>query len=153
MVKVTHIHVTLVNVLVVVSCVWLVNGQADWTPDINPTKWNKYGMEKINKMLDRRLNGKVAKNIIFFMGGWFHAFYIHVSSKCIQMLINSNEHIYTTTTDGMGPTTVTAGRILKGQLMNRNGEEELTFMEKLDHLALSKVSFCSRFFWLKNFFI
>lgn len=34
-----------------------------------------------------------------------------------------------------------AGRILKGQLNGNNGEEHVTFIESLDHLALSKVSF------------
>lgn len=34
---------------------------------------------------------------------------------------------------------VTAGRILKGQLKGNNGEEEITFMESLDHVGLSKV--------------
>jgi hypothetical protein len=32
-----------------------------------------------------------------------------------------------------------AGRILKGQLNGGNGEEFVTNMESLDHLALSKV--------------
>jgi alkaline phosphatase len=40
---------------------------------------------------------------------------------------------------GMGISTVTAGRILKGQKAHRNGEEEVTLMEKLDYLALAKV--------------
>ncbi len=39
----------------------------------------------------------------------------------------------------MGVTTVTAGRILLGQINKRNGEEEVTIMESLDHVALSKV--------------
>ncbi len=40
----------------------------------------------------------------------------------------------------MGPTTVTAGRIVKGQLKGNNGEEEVTNMENLKGgLALSKV--------------
>ncbi len=34
---------------------------------------------------------------------------------------------------------VTAGRIRKGQLKGNNGEEEVTYMESLPHLALSKV--------------
>lgn len=34
---------------------------------------------------------------------------------------------------------VTAGRILKGQLENRNGEEEITVMESLEHNGFSKV--------------
>ncbi len=41
----------------------------------------------------------------------------------------------------MGISTVTAGRILEGQLLGNNGEEQVTFMENLDHSALSKVGF------------
>lgn len=40
----------------------------------------------------------------------------------------------------MGISTVTAGRIRKGQLKGQNGEDEVTFMESLPHLALSKVT-------------
>lgn len=40
----------------------------------------------------------------------------------------------------MGISTVTAGRIRKGQLKGHNGEDEVTFMESLPHLALSKVT-------------
>ena len=112
--------------------------QVDWSEDIGNQKWEKYGQERLARLLDRKLNGKVAKNIILFIGGWFHAFYIHVSFKCMQMLVNSNEHT-TKTTDGMGPTTVTAGRIAKGQFADRNGEEEVTNMENLNHVAMSKV--------------
>jgi alkaline phosphatase len=43
--------------------------------------------------------------------------------------------------DGMGISTVTAGRILKVQLQGNNGEEEVTIMESLDHVGLSKVNF------------
>lgn len=39
----------------------------------------------------------------------------------------------------MGVSTVTAGRIRKGQLKGNNGEDEITFMENLPHLALAKV--------------
>ena len=41
--------------------------------------------------------------------------------------------------DGMGISTVTAGRIRKGQQMGKTGEETVTVMESLPHLALSKV--------------
>jgi hypothetical protein len=40
----------------------------------------------------------------------------------------------------MGMPTVTAGRILKGQKLNNNGEEHITFMESLNHIGLSKVN-------------
>ena len=40
----------------------------------------------------------------------------------------------------MGISTITAGRIYKGQSKGNTGEEELTYMEQLDDLALSKVN-------------
>ena len=39
----------------------------------------------------------------------------------------------------MGPSTVTSGRIMVGQLQQKSGEETVTNIDKLDHLALSKV--------------
>jgi alkaline phosphatase len=39
----------------------------------------------------------------------------------------------------MGISTVAAGRIRKGQMKGQNGEEVVTNMESLPHLALSKV--------------
>ena len=39
----------------------------------------------------------------------------------------------------MGISTITAGRILKGQMNGKNGEEEITNLESLDHSALVKV--------------
>ncbi|RNA41849.1 alkaline tissue-nonspecific isozyme [Brachionus plicatilis] len=86
----------------------LVNCSKDWSSDVQPQKWNKIAKEKIDQILNRKLNGNIAKNVILFLG------------------------------DGMGITTVTAGRIRKGQLKNNNGEEEITFMESLPHVALSK---------------
>lgn len=41
---------------------------------------------------------------------------------------------------GMGVSTVTAARILKGQLQNRKGEESLLEMDKFPYVALAKVS-------------
>lgn len=41
----------------------------------------------------------------------------------------------------MGVSTVTAGRIRKGQKKGNNGEEEITHMESLPYLALAKVSY------------
>lgn len=39
----------------------------------------------------------------------------------------------------MGPSTVTTGRILAGQLQQKSGEETVTNIDNMDHLALSKV--------------
>lgn len=41
---------------------------------------------------------------------------------------------------GMGVPTVTAARILKGQLAGKSGEETSLVMDTFPHLALSKVS-------------
>ena len=41
--------------------------------------------------------------------------------------------------DGMGITTTTAGRIFKGQLNGKTGEETITNMQSLDDVALSIV--------------
>ena len=81
----------------------------DWTDDQYPEKWMKYAQDRLNYELKKTINGKIAKNIIFFLG------------------------------DGMGISTVTAGRIFKGQKQNNNGEETVTNMESLNHIGLSKV--------------
>ena len=86
----------------------LINGQIDWSEDISRLKWFDSAKRNIDKMLNRKLNGNVAKNVILFLG------------------------------DGMGVSTVTAGRIRKGQQKKRNGEEEITNMESLENVALSK---------------
>ena len=41
--------------------------------------------------------------------------------------------------DGMGIPSITAGRILKGQLQGRSGEETKLAMDKFHHVGLSKV--------------
>lgn len=63
----------------------LSNAQHDWSNDQNPEKWNKLAKDTIDEILSRKLNKNIAKNLIMFIG------------------------------DGMGISTVTAGRIRKGQ--------------------------------------
>lgn len=41
----------------------------------------------------------------------------------------------------MGVPTITAGRILKGQLEGKTGEESVLAMDKFLHLGLSKAKF------------
>ena len=48
--------------------------------------------------------------------------------------------VYFRTGDGMSTTTVTAARILKGQLKGENGEETKLTMDKFPRVALSRVS-------------
>lgn len=84
----------------------------EWpTIDRSPEKWINNAKNNINLMLSRQQNGNIAKNIILFLG------------------------------DGMGISTVTAGRIRKGQKKGKSGEEEITNMESLNHVALAKVDF------------
>lgn len=84
-------------------------GFSDWSEDIYPDKWFSNAKDHLEKILTRKPNTNLAKNTILFLG------------------------------DGMGISTITAGRILKGQLKGFNGEEEITNMEALDNVALSKV--------------
>ena len=81
----------------------------DWQDDIRADKWKVQAKNNIDQVLRKRRNTNIAKNVILFLG------------------------------DGMGITTVTSGRILKGQLQNKPGEEEITVMESLDDNAFSKV--------------
>lgn len=78
-----------------------------------PDRWYEEGAEIVNKNAEianhaARNAHKRAKNIILFVG------------------------------DGMGVSTVTAARILEGQMKGMTGEENALFFEKFANLALSK---------------
>lgn len=90
----------------VFGCVYC---SVDWSGDKCREKWHLDAKNTLNKMLNKKLNGNIAKNVILFLG------------------------------DGMGMSTITSGRIRKGQINNRNGEEEVTNIEKMDHVGLAKV--------------
>ena len=64
------------------------------------------------KNLDDDRNYNIAKNLILFIG------------------------------DGMGLTTVTSARILRGQKKGQSGEENELAFDKFEYIALSKVSIC-----------
>ncbi|XP_068441942.1 alkaline phosphatase, tissue-nonspecific isozyme [Clinocottus analis] len=74
----------------------------------NPEFWRSQARRTLQSALDRKLNTNVAKNILFFLG------------------------------DGMGITTYTAARILKGQLQNQTGEETVMTMDTFPHVGLAK---------------
>lgn len=57
----------------------------DFVNDQNPQKWNDQAKETIESLLKTKLNQNIAKNLIIFLG------------------------------DGMGQSTITSGRIRKGQ--------------------------------------
>ena len=101
--------------LLLVSLLALVNAAADWSADEDPARWNKYSRERLDMMLKMTPNLNVAKNVVFFLG------------------------------DGMGITTVTAGRIRKGQQKGKNGEEEVTSMEDAEFVGFSKVNLSESF--------
>lgn len=73
-----------------------------------PEAWYLAGQQAVADAQHIKKINKRAKNVILFVG------------------------------DGMGVSTVTAARILEGQLRGENGEENLLSFEKLPHLALSK---------------
>jgi alkaline phosphatase len=73
-----------------------------------PESWYKQGQESLGKALRIEANKHQAKNIILFIG------------------------------DGMGISTITAARILAGQLQGKSGEEHSLSFELLPYAALSK---------------
>lgn len=74
----------------------------------NAAQWFSYGQQALADAKHLQPNKKRAKNVILFIG------------------------------DGMGVSTVTAARILEGQLRGQPGEENSLSFEKLPYLALSK---------------
>uniref|UniRef100_A0A673LM22 alkaline phosphatase n=1 Tax=Sinocyclocheilus rhinocerous TaxID=307959 RepID=A0A673LM22_9TELE len=74
----------------------------------NPNFWYVKGKEALHASLSMKPNMHQAKNLILFLG------------------------------DGMGISTVTAARIMKGQMEGKTGEESVLAMDTFSHLALSK---------------
>ncbi|KAL4630744.1 intestinal-type alkaline phosphatase 1-like [Arapaima gigas] len=74
----------------------------------DPRFWNMKGQEALKAALNMKPNLHRAKNLILFLG------------------------------DGMGVTTITAARILKGQLEGKTGEETSLKMDTFPYVALSK---------------
>lgn len=71
--------------------------------------WYQQAKSQLLKNLDDDRNYNVAKNLILFIG------------------------------DGMGMTTVTTARILRGQKKGHTGEENELAFDKFEYVALSKV--------------
>ena len=63
---------------------------SNFANDLNPQKWNEQAKNTIDSILNSKLNQNIAKNMIIFLG------------------------------DGMGVSTVTSGRIRKGQIKGRH---------------------------------
>ncbi|XP_037106269.1 alkaline phosphatase-like [Syngnathus acus] len=76
--------------------------------ELHASYWNHKGKEALHTALNIQPNLHQAKNTILFLG------------------------------DGMGVTTVTAARILKGQMAGHSGEETSLVMDTFPHVAFSK---------------
>ncbi|XP_026201651.1 alkaline phosphatase, intestinal, tandem duplicate 2 [Anabas testudineus] len=76
--------------------------------ELHASYWNLKGSQALHAALNVQPNVRQAKNVILFLG------------------------------DGMGIPTVTAARILKGQLAGQSGEETSLVMDTFPHVALSK---------------
>ncbi|KAG0724064.1 Alkaline phosphatase [Chionoecetes opilio] len=72
------------------------------------TYWKHIATEELNYAIRMKNNNNVAKNVILFLG------------------------------DGMSIPSVTAGRIYKGQMSSRSGEEGRLVFEQFPHVGLSK---------------
>ena len=70
---------------------------------------------ELKNALHRKINTNKAKNVILFVG------------------------------DGMGMSTITASRILRGQKMGNPGEETVLAFEEFPSVGLSKVHTCTSF--------
>lgn len=83
-------------------------GRIDWSIEKDPSFWNEQARAAIDEILHRPENRRRAKNVILFLG------------------------------DGMGVSTVTAGRIRKGQTKGQLGEDFQSEMEQFPHTGLVK---------------
>ncbi|CAG2110721.1 unnamed protein product [Medioppia subpectinata] len=76
--------------------------------EIEPQYWNRLAKSSLKRSLNQKPVVRQAKNVILFLG------------------------------DGMGITTITPARILKGQLNNRSGEETKLAFEEFPYVSLIK---------------
>ena len=72
--------------------------------------WNAVAQQTLQKILSEQPNKNVARNVILFLG------------------------------DGMGISTITAGRIYSGQLKGQPGEDYQLSFDKFPNVALAKAS-------------
>lgn len=119
-------------VIFLITSVARIEGSKDWSNDEKRDRWNKYSTDRIDEILNKDLNGNVAKNLIIFLGDGMGMTTVtvrnYIKEKCQKKNTFNINNLFNK-----------AGRILKGQLKGNNGEEEVTNMESLDHVALSKV--------------
>ncbi len=56
------------RICLALSVFLLVSCSKDWSSDEKQEKWYKYSKQKLDHILNRQLNGNIAKNLIIFLG-------------------------------------------------------------------------------------
>ncbi|CAL8337750.1 unnamed protein product [Boreogadus saida] len=117
----------------------------------SPEFWRSQAQRTLQAALDRTPNTNVAKNIVLFLGDaptlekymyYSLSFSTHLT-PAIWVFANQSQPTPQPTVSkpqsyGMGITTYTAARILKGQLQNQSGEETVTNMDTFPYVGLAK---------------
>ncbi len=81
----------------------------EFKAELDAEHWYTLSEHPLLRALNHQIIDKEAKNVILFLG------------------------------DGMGVSTLTSARILKGQLLNKSGEESILTFEEFPHISLIKV--------------
>ena len=97
-----------VNLVAFLNNNLVICGRINWSIEKNALFWKEQGQKSVEEALKVRENTRIAKNIILFVG------------------------------DGMGVSSVTAGRIRKGQMKGELGEDFITEMDRFPYLGLVK---------------
>lgn len=128
----------------------------------NPEFWRSQARETLQSALNRKINTNVAKNVVLFLGDgeltwltrpwgivvrlllWLHLPRrpTHTHTRLLphtQIFHGVKKTCSLVITSGMGITTLTAARILKGQLQNQTGEETVMTMDTFPNVGLAKV--------------
>ena len=95
-------------------CVFHLTAETEWTIiviiNFSVVDWEKAGQDVLRGKLKEKRNLNTAKNAILFIG------------------------------DGMGMSSITGGRIYKGQQKGNTGEEEVLNFDTFPSIGLAKVS-------------
>lgn len=117
----------------------------------DPEFWRSQARKTLQSALDRKLNTNVAKNILFFLGDGRWHWSLHQEHTADRCYATTKSYQLTEAdvcvclcvclcASGMGITTYTAARILKGQLQNQTGEETVMTMDTFPNVGLAKVT-------------
>ena len=68
----------LLNIVVFYYVFVSISFCVDWSQDVHPDKWNTYAKNKLDEILNRKINKNLAKNVILFIGDGMGIFYLIV---------------------------------------------------------------------------